>query len=130
MSTTGYNTWDKTKDKECSDGYKTVWVISSVHTVHLGYVNYCNSSVLYWIANGNNFTSLTFYRSNPFVVKLQYVKLINGASTSAMTTGFANFFRNCVSLRGYEGIDFSNATSLHYAFYSCYLLKTFQKNVT
>lgn len=137
--------FDKTKDKVCSKGYKTRYIIFYSND-NLNPI--LPDNVIYSI-----FSGVTF-QTKPFSEKyyLQGIKLINntkytassaesmfencrslreviGLNTSNVTNMY-NMYRNCCSLQKVPLMDTSKVTNMTSTFYNCYNLKEIREMET
>lgn len=128
---TTLHTWDKTKDKECSFGYKTRYVLvyfitSNVYMTSLNggglfnnnsFVQEIDSTAIYVIwknlrINYNQTGSRTFFSN---YLSLEYVKQIDSYFT---TNNQGYVFNGCNNLVG-TNLKFKNANSGYYRFFNC-----------
>lgn len=111
------HTWDKTKDKSCSKGYKTRYYICYKDKQEPSAVNVqTDDSLLYAIiSNHNMMNSISFYQCK----YLQFIKFINNCEYTS--TNAPQFM--CNSLEGIDGLSLYNLGSLSNIFLSCYSLK-------
>lgn len=110
------NLFDTTKDKACSKGYKTRYII---------YYSNSESEISITLADNAIYTifSGVIFDTTPFANKefLQCVKFVN--NTRFTSTNMANFFNNCRSLRKIPNLDTSNVVNMSYMFNGCRLLE-------
>lgn len=146
-TSTTTHTWDETKDKDCSDGYKTRYIIyysnsknSPINTQFNSY--YVNVLSLYIIFNINIVYGYYFLQN---FYLLQSFKFINNKNFNTTTmsnfcnnnyslkkipenlytsnvTNFNQFCCYCYSLKVAPSLNFSNATDLSYLYGYCYNL--------
>ena len=111
------HTWDKTKDKPCSKGYKTRYYICYKDKQEPSSVNVqTDDSLLYAIiSNHNMMNSISFYQCK----YLQFIKFINNCEYTS--TNAPQFM--CNSLEGIDGLSLYNLASLNNIFLNCYSLK-------
>ncbi|MCI8470419.1 MAG: BspA family leucine-rich repeat surface protein [Clostridia bacterium] len=130
--------FDTTKDKICSKGYKTRYIIYYSNSDMIP-VNLPNNAI-YTIFSGVKFTGIFTNKSflqaikfmngskykNPyassFFSKCYSLKKIIGLDTSNFTN-MDSFFASCYSLREIPNIDTSNVTTMNNMFASCYSLR-------
>lgn len=123
-TSTTTHTWDETKDKDCSDGYKTRYIIyysnsknSPINTQFDSY--YVNVLSLYIIFNINIVYGYYFLRD---FYLLQSFKFINNKNFN--TTTMSNFCNNNYSLKKIpDNLYTSNVTNFNQFCYCCYSLK-------
>lgn len=123
-TSTTTHTWDETKDKDCSDGYKTRYIIyysnsenSPTNTQFDSY--YVNVLSLYIIFNINIVYGYYFLRN---FYLLQSFKFINNKNFN--TTTMSNFCNNNYSLKKIpDNLYTSNVTNFNQFCYYCYSLK-------
>jgi len=109
------NLFDTSKDKECSKGYKTRYIIfySKANTMSITLPD----NVIYTIFSGVKFSS------SPFANKsfLQSIKFINNSEFTSKSMN--SMFSNCYSLRSVSNLDIGNVISMNHTFFNCYLLQ-------
>jgi len=109
--------FDTTKDKQCSKGYKTRYIIyynNSDTNVSITIPN----NAIYVIFDGVKFNSNSIFNDKRF---LQAVKFINNAQYTSISTN--NMFRNCNSLQSITNLDTSKVTNMSSMFYGCTSLR-------
>ena len=109
------NAFDKTKDKECSKGYKTRYIIYYNNSDFGSMLNLPDNAI-YIIFSGVKFNSGCF--SNKYY--LQAVKFINNTECTSTNTGA--WFNNCYNLRELLNWNTSNVTNMSNMFGNCHSL--------
>ena len=143
-TSTTTHTWDETKDKNCSDGYKTRYVIYYSNSVNSPTntsidSNFANSKSLYIIFNINIVYGYLFLRNFYLLQSFKFINNKNFNTTTMSTfcnnnyslkkipenlytsnvTNFNGFCYYCFSLKIAPSLDFSNATDLSYLYFGC-----------
>lgn len=114
------HTWDRTKDRLCSDGYKTRAVIVHNSANRNVVVDHRSIDSIYVYFGNCSITSLSFgAAADPRNYKIQAVKMSNDTNISTIT---ASAFRYCFSL---ISIDIPRGTTTidNSSFQFCYALK-------
>lgn len=118
------NTIDTSKDKPCSKGYKTRYIIAYSNVESINYITPKNTIYAIFdkvkhITAGSIFSGLYL---------LQALKFKNGAGINGNTINSG--FSNDSNLEKIEGLDFSNFSSFNTAFYLCSKLDISKFNIS
>ena len=117
------NLFDTTKDKICSKGYKTRYIIYYSNSESEMNITLADNTI-YAIFSGVIFDTTPF-SNREF---LQSVKFVN--NTRFTSTNMANFFNNCRSLKKIpNNLDTSNVVNMSYMFNGCRLLERIPNNL-
>lgn len=111
------NIFDTSKDKVCSKGYKTRYIIYCINDEVTSNIRLPNNTI-YTIFNNVKFSSTSTFTSKRL---LQAIKFLN--DTKFVGTSTTSMFSNCISLKEIPNFDTSNVTTMGSMFSFCRSLR-------
>lgn len=122
------HSWNLSLDKECSDGYKTRWIMLYYSNDVLDSKAIpCNApaNTLYYISDTIKFSNY----NSVFPNTLYSAKFLNNSNIADTYTNTSSMVSQRVILKELPNIDFANVTNCDSMFNNCYLIKNIGNNI-